>query len=302
MANQVANIKIEPCNVLWEIEEKWKVSCLPDVASSLHLQWFKIFKPNGTWKHVWYKVGGSGSDPAPSGSAGGIEVDLTANDLDTTVATATAAAITTDAGWKATASGADVTITCLTTGQTNSFVDGSATTGFTFTQLQDGGSLDLGYLDGDIEVTFEESVNDVTAHQTGTTILASLRQGLVNEISLTMKEISDLVKVKELLLGTAGATYTPSGGTEVMGWGTESLGANTIVKARRLVLHPVSQGVAKTKDMCFWKSYALPDTLTISGENPKTLGLTFKVYRDDSKPEAVNQFIFGDWSQSEFVP
>jgi len=302
MANNVANIKLEPCNVTWEIEEKWKVTCVADVASSLNNKWFKLYMPDGTWKYAWFNVAAAGVDPAPGGDAGDIEVAIAANATAAAVATALAAAVDAETAWLADASGDDVLITNAAVGQVKSMVEGAAPTGFTFTQVQDGGSLDLGYLDGDIEVTFEESVNDITAHQTGTTILASLRQGLINEISLTMKEISDLAKVKELMLGTAGATYTPSGGTEVMGWGTESLGANTIVKARRLVLHPVSHGVAKTKDMCFWKAYALPDTLTISGENPKTLGLTFKVYRDDSKPEAVNQFIFGDWSQTEFVP
>lgn len=302
MANQVANIKIEPCNVTWQIEEQWQVTCVADVASSLNNKWFKMYKPDLTWKHVWFNVGGAGVDPAPSGSAGGITVAISANALASAVATAMAAAVDADAGWTATASDDKVLITNVDVGQASDMVDGTAATGFTFIQCQDGGDLDLGYLDGDIEVGFEESVNDVTAHQTGTTILASLRQGLINEISLTMKEASSLEKLKELMLGTAGAAYTPSGGTEVFGWGTAGLGQNTIIKARRLVLHPVSSGSSKAKDICFWKAYALPDSLTISGENPKTLGLTFKAYRDDSKPDSINQFIFGDWSQAEFLP
>lgn len=302
MSNNVANIKIEPCDVTWQIEEQWQVTCVADVASSLNNKFFKIFKPDGTWKHVWYNVGGAGVDPAPPGSAGGITVAIAVNALSTAVATATQLAVDADAGWKATVTGANVLITNVLSGQTESTIDGSAATGFAFTQCQDGGDLSLGFLDGDIEVTFEEQQLDITAHQTGTTILAALRQGLINEISLTMKEAADLTKVKELLLGSAGGTYTPGGGTEVMGWGTASLGQNTIVKARRLVLHPVASGVSKAKDICFWKAYGLPDTLTISGENPRSLGLTFKVYKDDLKPDAVNQFVFGDWSQSAFVP
>jgi len=302
MANNVANIKIEPCNAVWQIEEQWQLTCVADVSSSLNNKWFKIYKPDTTWKHVWFNVGGAGLDPAPAGSAGDIEVAISANALASAVATATAAAVDLEADWKSTADGANVLITAVDVGQCESFVDGTAATGFTFTQCQDGGDLDLGFLDSDIEVTFEEVTLDVLAHQTGATVLASLRQGLVNEVSMTMKEY-DLVKYKELMLGTAGGTHTPGGGTEVFGWGTATLGQNTIIKARRLVLHPVSKAANdKSGDMCFWKAYALPDTLTISGENPKTLGLSFKVYRDDSKPEAVNQFIFGDWSQSAYVP
>lgn len=302
MSNNVANIKLEPCNVTWEIEEQWQVTCVADVSSSLNNKWFKMYLPDGTWKHVWFNVGGAGTDPAPGGSAGDIEVAIAVNALASAVATALNLAVDAETGWESTVSGDKVTITNVDVGQTESMVDGTAATGFTFTQCQDGGSLDMGYLDGDIEVTFEEQQLDITAHQTGTTILAALRQGLINEITMTMKEASDLTKIRELLLGTAGGVYTPSGGTEVMGWGTASLGANTIIKSRRLVLHPVSAGSSKAKDICFWKAYAKPDTLTISGENPKTLGLTFSVYRDDTKPEAVNQFVFGDWSQAEFVP
>lgn len=299
--NNVSNIKIEPCDVLWEIEEQWQIRVKSDVAGSLNNKWFKAFLPDGTWKHVWYNVAAAGVDPAPAGSAGGIVVAIGTNALPGAVAVATSAAVDADAGFNASASGGDVLITVLDAAQTGDMVDGAAPTGFGFTQSQDGGSLEAGYLDGDIEITFEEQQLDITAHQTGTTVLASLRQGLVNEVSMTLKEASTDI-YKELMLGTAGSTHTPTAGTEVFGWGTKTLGQNTITKARRLVLHPVAMGADRSRDICFWKAYALPDTMTISGENPKTLGLSFKVYRDDSKPDAVNQFVFGDWSQTAFVP
>lgn len=297
MANNVQNIKIEPCNVLWQIEEQWIVKTIADVASNLQNQWFKVFLNETQWKHVWYNVATLGVDPAPAGSQGGIVVAIAANATASAVATATASAVDGDTAFVATASGDEVTITNATPGQVGEMVDGAATTGFTFTQTQDGGDLDLGYLDGDIEMSFEESQLDINSHQTGLTPLASLRQGLVNEITLTMKEVSNVAKLREIILGTAGGTDTPSGGTEVFGWGTASLGGNTIVKSRRVILHPVNAGSSKAKDICFWKGYALPDSLVISGENPRQLALTFKSYKDDSKPEAINQWVIGDWSQ-----
>ena len=299
MANNVANIKLEPCDATWEIEEKWDITAVADVSSSLNNKYFVIRNGADAKFHVWFNVASGGTDPAPANSTA-IVVAISANATASTIATAVAAAVDANAHFLATSSGAVITITAAVAGQSTDWADFNTT--FEFVQVQDGGSLALGYLEGDIEVTFEETQLDINAHQTGTTILASLRQGLVNNVSLTMKE-ADYAKYKELMLGTAGGAYTPSGGTEVFGWGTASLGANTIVKARRLVLHPVALGSGvKTRDLCFWKSYALPDSLTISGENPKTLSLSFKVYKDDSKPEAVNQFVFGDWSQTEFVP
>jgi hypothetical protein len=298
MASNVAEIRIEPCKVNWEIEEQWQVTCVADDAGSLNETFFLMYLPDGTFKHVWFDVASGGTDPAPGGSAGGIEVNVATNALASAVATAVQAAVDADAGWVATVDGTKVLITNADVGQVNSMVDGADPTGFVFTQCQDGGALDMGFIDGDIEVSFEESQLDITAHQTGTTILASLRQGLINNVTMTMKE-ADYEKYKELMLGTAGGAFTPSGGTEVFGWGTQSLGQNTIIKSRRLVLHPVALASSdKSRDLCFWKAYALPETLTISGENPKTLGLSFKVYRDDNKPAAVNQFIFGDWSQA----
>lgn len=297
MANNVQNIKIEPCNAFWQIEEQWIVKTIADVASNLQNQWFKVFINETQWKHVWYNVATLGVDPAPAGSQGGIVVAIAANATASAVATATASAVDGDTAFIATASGDEVTITNATPGQVGEMVDGAATTGFTFTQTQDGGDLELGYLDGDIELSFEETQLDINSHQTGVTPLASLRQGLVNEVTLTMKEVSNVAKLREIILGTAGGTDTPSGGTEVFGWGTASLGGNTIVKSRRLILHPVNVGSSKAKDICFWKSYALPDSLVISGENPRQLALTFKSYKDDSKPEAINQWALGDWSQ-----
>jgi hypothetical protein len=301
MANNVQNIKIEPCQATWSIEEQWLLRTRADVSSNLQNKYFFIFKEivaGAIQKyHVWFNVATLGVDPAPANSIA-IPIAISANASAATIATAVAAALEAHAAFTAQADGDEVLITVINPGQSSDFADFN--TDMVLTQTQDGGDLDLGYLDGDIEVTFEEQQLDITAHQTGTTVLTALRQGLVNEVSLTMKEY-DLEKYRELMLGTAGGTDTPGGGTEVFGWGTGTLVQNTFVKSRRLVLHPVTKDVADySGDLCFWKAYALPDTLTISGENPKTLGLKFKVYRDDAKPEAINQFVFKDWTQ--YVP
>lgn len=297
MACNVQNIKIEPCDVTYEIEEQTEVTCVADVASSLQNKYFLFNSGSNAGFYAWFNVATLGVDPAPPGKTG-IAVAIAANASAATVASALAVAINANSNFIATADGAVVTITNEVAGDADDTVDFN--TGFTFSQCQDGGSMDMGYMDGDIEVTFEETVLDITAHQDGVTPLTSLRQGLVNGIALTMKE-ADYDKYKSLMLATAGAALTPGGGTEVFGWGSASLGGNVIVKARRLVLHPVALDTSdKSRDLCFWKAYAQPDSLTISGENPKTLGLNFKVYKDPSKPSGIDQFVFKDWSQ--FVP
>lgn len=300
MACTVTNIKIEPANASWEVEEAWCIDTVADVAGSLNSKWFKIgMAGQTTYSHyVWLNVATLGVDPAPAGLTE-VEVALSTGATATAVATAIQTAIDALTDFEATISGNHVTVYCAVAGESAGVAEGTAATGFTFTQASAGGSLDLGLLDGDIEVSFEETLFEVTAHQTGTSKIADLRQGVSAEVSLTLKE-SDKARYKEIF-GAAGGAHTPSGGTEVFGWGKSKQGSNTIVQARRLVLHPVrlADGVY-IDDLCFWKAYPMPETLTFSGENPKTLQVSFKCYLDEEKPDEIEMFGIGDWSQ--YVP
>lgn len=294
MSSSVTNIRIEPVDVYWQGEEQWNVECLADVSSSLQNKYIKLYDETGAKFHAWFNVGGAGVDPAPSGSTD-IEVSIAADASAATVAAALQAAVDAEAKFQATVVDDVVTITVVAPGEVIDFADQN--TGFTLTQCADGLDLYLGLLDGDVEATFEEQALDVTAHQTGTTVLAALRQGVSCELGLTLKE-SDFDKFKAIFAKGAGGTHTPGGGTEVFGWGTEKQGTNTFIQSKRLILHPVNKQLAdKSRDLCFWKAYPMPDTMTFSGENPQTLAVSFKAYRDESKPEAVNVFVFGDWSQ-----
>lgn len=290
----IGNIKIEPVRLSWEIEEQTHVTCVADVSSSLNSKYFLLNDGENDKFYVWFNVGGAGVDPAPAGRTG-ITVAFAANSSASSIATAIAAAVDANAEFVASADGAVVTITNADAGEADDTVD--VDTGFTFAQCQEGGLLDLGLTEGDIEVTFEETLLSVTAHQTGVTPLADLRQGVVSEVALTMKEASP-EKLKEIFAKAAGGTYTPLGGTELFGWGTSRQGLSTIVQARRLVMHPVALAASNhVRDLCFWKAYPMPESLVFSGENPQVVSLTFKIYLDDSKPEAIKQWAYGDYTQ-----
>lgn len=69
------------------------------------------------------------------------------------------------------------------------------------------GDLDMGFTDGDIEVTPEEQSVDVTAHQEGTNLLDSLRTGNNVTLSITLKE-ANVAKLTEIL-EAGGQTITP---------------------------------------------------------------------------------------------
>lgn len=294
MTCSVTNIKIEPVNVTWQIEEQWDVTTVADVASSLNNKYFFIYSGANAKFHVWFNVGGAGVDPAPANSTA-IVVAIAANATASAVASAMSAAVLANANFFSSVSSNVVTITAVVAGETNDYVDFN--TGFSFSQCQDGLNFDLGYLDGDVEISTEEQLLQVTAHQSGVTPLADLRQGVSAEISLTLKE-TDLVKLKAIFAGTAGGSHTPTLGTELFGWGTNKQGLNTIIQSRRLVMHPVSKATSDySEDLCFWKAYAKPETLTYSGENPRVVSVTFSTYLDTSMPEEIQLFSIGDWTQ-----
>ncbi len=270
------------------------------------------------------------------------------------------------------------------------------------------GGVDLGFIDGDVEVTMEEQSVDITAHQYGTNVLSAIRTGKSMEVSLTLKETSvaqlttlinqggaagtataevstvvigsvtsinskyfdiwsandaiayrvwfdvnntgvapsstgkTLVEVDldatptvaeavtaltAALDGLAAFTAVESGGTTVTitnastggssdivdgntgftfsvttqgsgtapGWGTSKDFTSVLTQAAKLVLHPVVLGSSvQTRDLCFWKAYPMLDSISHSGENPKLVSVTFKVYPDLNRNAQSQYFVFGE--------
>lgn len=284
----VSNIRIEPVNVTWEIEQQDCVQTVADVADSLDGTYFLL----GDTHYVWMD-GPVAADPAPAGRTG-IAVAYTANDSAATIAGLIAAAVDLDANFSATASADIVEITAASTANVAPAAD--VDTGFTFQETQEGGSLDLGLLQGNVEDTFEEQILDITSHQNGTTIIAALRQGVSAEITLTMQEAIE-AKLKEIFANTGGGAFTPAS-SEVFGWGTSRQGDNVIPQCRRLNLHPVNAGADLSRDLTFWKAYPLPNSLTLSGEEAKVLEVGWRVFLDESKDSRVSLFCFGDYTQT----
>ncbi len=298
MASNVGNIRIEPVDASWEIEEQSTLTLVSQASGSYDGTYLTlgtgVLNDNVATHYLWFDQATISADPAPAGLTG-IEVDVALLDSAATIATATAAAVTAITGFEASASGAVVTITCSDAGDAATLTDVDTT--LAVLQCQEGGLLDVGFIEGDVESAFEIQLSEVTAHQTGTTLLADLRQGSSADIAITFKE-TDAAKLKEIFVASNGGTHTPSGGTELWGWGVNRQGSNTVIQARRLRLHPVALADSDhTRDLVFWKAFPLPDTLVYSGENPQTLTVTFKTYLDASKPDEIQHFAYGDWDQ-----
>lgn len=290
-----SNIRIEPVNVLFGRYQEVTVTCAADIAGSHAGDYFAIYTALDAVRYnIWYKVSGTGSAPVATGTE--VEVDIATGDTAATIATATATAIAALTGFAASASGGVVTVTNTQPGLSTIPATIAGLVGFTYAITLAGDSNDLGFCDGDIELKLDEKLLDITAHQTGSDVLTSLRQGKTAEISMTLKE-TDIDNLK-LILKQAGALYTPSGGTEVAAWGTSTNSLNVIQKAGKLVLHPTANSVSDyTRDWAFWKAHFKPESVTFSGENPMQAKVTFKCYTDVNKTEEANLFVVGDHTQ-----
>lgn len=294
-------IRIEPMDVYWQLEQQTKIQCVADVASSLNNQYFLFANAkNQTKYYAWFNVGAAGVDPAVAGRTE-VEVAISANASASAVATALSAALDALTGVKSVVDGDDNTVVYLTltaVGESETVVDGTATTGFTFTQCQKGRDVYLGAIDGDFSMTKESEFEDVTSHQTGVVAITKLFKGTNVSTELTLIE-TDTEKIKNLMDDGSFSTHTPSGGTEVFGLGLEFIGQSVLPKAARLLIHPVSLPLSDvSRDYVFWKAIPNLSEINFSGETKQTITVEFSTFPDSSKPIGIRTFAFHkDWKQ-----
>lgn len=294
----VTNIKMEPCNVVFgaDVSQVQSVTTIADSSSSLNNKYFYLYDSTGAKFHVWINVGAAGVDPAPAGFTG-IEVTVAEGANASAVATAVASAIDAETEFTSTASGSVVTITEVAKGYASPAADKD--TGFAFAIVVQGDKeADVGFLDGDIEVTTSEDLVDLTTHQTGTNVMSQFRTGKQVEAAITLKETT--VAQLRKFYTRAGGSLTPEGtdATDLFGWGTYKDFSQTFAQASKLKFHPIALNAAdKSRDLTFFKAYPSLESLTFSGENILTLPVTFKCYPDQSIAGSLQYFAYGDASQ-----
>lgn len=304
MAGQVLNEKVEPMMATFgeSVMQSENITVVADVASSLNNKYFLFYTTGGVKHYAWFNVGSAGTDPAVSGGTGNV-VAISANATAATVATALAAVLTAVSGFDATADGAVVNLVATTAGYAKAAHEGAAPTGFTFEVNYYGDTaVDLGYTDGDIEVTHEGNYTDLTAHQTGTMILGHIGTGLTASLTLNLKETA-VSQLRKAIATGEGDSLIPDGtgvsGTEVFGWGTSRQFKPTFARSRKLVLHPVALPASNmSRDVTIWKAFPKVSALTFSGENVMMLPVEFSIYPDYTKDPRINMVCYGDGSQT----
>lgn len=306
----VENIKVEAMRVIFGevVKQQEKITIRSGIVkSSLAGKYFHTYAvlSGAIVKHVfWFDT--TGSDTAPTVADATLhEVDISSGSIDTVAEIATTLQGVIDAMtavYSATVSGNVITVEHEVAGYAPSMHDAkddTKLTNFGFEILVQGDSEDdLGCIDGEIEVAFEESFIDVNCHAEGTTPVAQLKTGVGNvEVSMSLEETTKAQMKK--MFTKSGGSFIPDNGTEVFGMGTFKNFENMFKYATKLRLHPVRLlDGDRSEDWTFHKAMPNLEGLTFSGEEVFTLPVTFKVFPDATKDPRVNYFSIGDSSQS----
>ena len=291
MAGGANNIQISPVNVLWQAKAIEQIDFAGLTGFSVKGKSFSLYLPTGVGYYVW----GDDSVVADPAEPGLTSLEYTVvgdSDTPATLAAAAQTAINAEAGFTATVFGTVVTVTRDDFGKVTDAAD--IDSGVELTICRSGQDYDLGLLDGDVEFSFSPSNFIVQAHQTGVTPRAALFQGAETvEVTTNLLE-TQKAKLKELY-SVYGGAYNP--GTEIFGVGTSKQGNNLLVDGARLKLRPVN-AVDATQDTVVMLAIPIPESLVFSGENPRTLSVTWQGFVDDSyASNIVNIIAFGDVEQ-----
>jgi len=294
MSRSQGNIEVNPQKVFFA---QVQTDCVRVEAGASLGDLYWTFSSSSTSYYVWYNVDAGGTDPAPGGT--GIEVAILSTDAASAVATKVVAAIDAVAELVSVIDPRNSERVIVKTKGYAAGVHAAAgdVTGHVFVAVHDGFFHDFGFTDGDLELALDQQLLDVNAHQTGTEIVTSLITGMNVELPLVLKEVSD-DQIERLVELTTGGAITPGSGTKLQGYGSGQNFKNVLDDCARLILHPAALDNSDySEDHVCWLAYPKVDSLTLSGENPQTLSLTFRVFTDNFIPEEINKFAKGDHTQ-----
>jgi len=238
--------------------------------------------------YIWYNLDGAGVDPAHSGT--GIEVVISSTDSTNQVAEATRAAIDAITGIESTRENSEVQVEVLEVGEVFAPSE-DIDSGIAVNVYSSGFDVDLGLLEGDIEYSFETSFTDITAHQTGSSVVDRIVSGKTVSISTVLLEFDKTRK--DILMGLIGGEYTDSNSNVLSGFGSGQYGKSVRNLSGTLLAEPING------DSCHKKAIwlAFPDITSISHaqEDPYKVTIEWTSYEDFNKPSEIDVIAFGDY-------
>lgn len=293
MASSSNNIQINPVNVYWQIEAQESFDFSGVVAAALNNDSITLFLPDGTEHYWWFNYNSTGVDPTPGGTGHVVTVAVAAS--ASTIATSFKTAVDAVTGFNATVDGTTVKTKREDVGEVEAS-DADAAPSIIMTIIRKGKDFDLGLLQGDLEPSFNPSNLSITAHQYGTTPLASLSQGFESIECETVLLETDKAKLK-VLYKIYGGTTTPASGTEIFGAGSAVMGRNMLQEAARLIFKPVNS-TDDTGNFNIALALPIPSSMVFSGENPSVLNVAWQGFIDRELDSNINVVSIGDIFQA----
>jgi hypothetical protein len=145
-----------------------------------------------------------------------------------------------------------------------------------------------------IEMTMETETVDITANQTGNTVLDKFITAVAASISTTLLQMTK--ENWSLLVGQGvGGNYTPAGGTELTGYGSASINKSFFAIAGELNLQPIAADENDhSRDLTFHSTVVNPESINFDSLEKQGMAVTFEALLDSSKNKNINLFSFGD--------
>lgn len=301
-STQQSTTLLSAADVTWVRKEKTCID-VNVVATALDAKYFEIDAPashGGANQEffVFFDLDGASVPPAPAGKTA-IEVDVVTGDTETQVATKLAAAVEANANFYAKVDPNDATQVLIEpkfggpVGAPTTDVD----TTFDIQQISSGLGGDLGKTSGGVELSMEASTIQITSDQTGAIPLDEVFNGSTVEASMSLLEMTP-ERWKTVVGSVTGDTFTPSGGTELVGMGTSRQYVSLFDLGGMLILHPTRYPASdRSYDITLFNSAPKPASIGFSGEEPQVMEVTFTALEDRNVNSAISLMAFGDSEQ-----
>jgi len=292
--SKTSTIFLEAASLSWGAEE---VSCFDPAAGLTGGESFLIASTKTKYQ-VWFSVDGAGVAPTPGNGETLVEVALpaayTVADLIGLYVTAIEA--TGEFLSAGSSDGLSVETSAIFLGLPLAPL-ADVDTGFAFRVEVAGYGGDLGKTKEGIEVSFTASTFDVLSNQTAELILDQIIQSTGASLSAAILETTK--ERLELIFGNGyGDSYTPAGGTSLVGFGTSKQFKSSFDLGGKLILHPIRlDETDRSRDVVFHKTLALPESINYDGTDTQAVNVSFTALVDESVAAEISVFAIGDWTQ-----
>lgn len=245
--------------------------------------------------YVFVTVDGGTTDPAPAGKTP-INLVLTSGYTASDLASELKTKVEAVPGFFVTLSEND-TCACIELNKLGAplSVAADVDSGLTIVTSVVGIGGSLGKTTDGIEVSTELNTIEITSDQNGAVPEDIVVSG--NTISVTMTLLEMSKEKWNLIIGeVSGNKYTPAGGTEVVGYGTDRNFQSLFDLAGCLLLEPIDRP-NRDEDLLFFKAIPLPESFSFSGTDTLSMSVSFQILNDNSKDSKINLMACGDVSQ-----